>query len=291
MRVLVTGARGFVGSHALRALVAAGFEVHAVSRGASGDAHSAVQCHRGDLLVPGFPAAVVRAVRPTHLLHLAWETTHGTYWSSPANVQWTEASLALARAFFANGGRRMVGVGTCAEYDWSDGVCDEETTTIRPATLYGQAKAALADALRSHDGFTWARLFFVYGSGEAPQRLVPSVASALLRGEVARCTAGEQRRDFIHVADCASALVRLLEAEKDGAFNVATGTAVPVKDVVRTIAAALHAEDRVAFGALPDREDEAPLVVGVADRLKALGWSPAYDLRTGIEEALERQFR
>lgn len=257
-----------------------------MSRGASGDAQDNVQWHRGDLLAPGCAESVVTAVRPTHLLHLAWETAPGTYWSSPANAHWVEASVELARAFFASGGKRMVGVGTCAEYDWSDGVCDEDATPLRPATVYGAAKAALFDALRAHRGAAWARLFFVYGPGEQPQRLVPSVIAALRRGEVAQCTTGEQRRDFIHVADCASALVRLLETDAEGAFNVGTGTAVAVKDVVRTIASELAAEDRVAFGALPDREDEAPLVVAAIDRMRALGWIPRYDVRTGVEETL-----
>lgn len=294
MRVLVTGARGFIGSHTLRPLVEAGFDVHALSRNPPHRAAPSVTWHRGDLLSPAFREAVVDDVRPTHLLHLAWETTPGTYWSSPANRQWVAASIALGRAFLESGGTRIVGAGTCAEYDWSEGaICDEEMTPIRPSTLYGASKVAVADALRTacaaaNAGFAWARLFFVYGTGEQPQRLVPSVVASLLRGEVARCTAGEQRRDYIYVADVASALVRVLQAERSGAFNVATGIASQVKDVVLTIATFLGASDRVELGALPARPNETPVVVGDIRRLQSLGWSPAYDLRAGIEEMLGR---
>ena len=292
MRVLVTGARGFVGSHTLQPLVEAGFEVHALSRRVGDPAAHAVTWHQGDLLTPGFAAAFVRGLQPTHLLHLAWETTHPTYWTSPANVQWVEASIALSRAFLEHGGTRIVAAGTCAEYDWREGgVCDEETTPLRPATLYGVAKLQFAEALRTlciehHAGFAWARFFFVYGPGEQPERLLPSVTGALRRGEVARCTSGQQRRDFIYVRDCASALVMLLLASASGTFNVGTGSAPSVRDVVTTIATVLDAADRVALGTLPERPDDPQLIVADIRRMQALGWSPAYDLRAGIEETI-----
>jgi len=93
MRVLVTGARGFVGSHTLRPLVEAQFEVHALSREAPTGGDAAVHWHRGDLLSSDVPRQIIEHVRPTHLLHLAWETTHGEYWSSPANVRWEFRSI------------------------------------------------------------------------------------------------------------------------------------------------------------------------------------------------------
>ena len=58
-------------------------------------------------------------IRPEVLIHLAWYAEHGKYWTSPENVRWVEASLALLRGFAAAGGRRVVMAGTCAEYEWS----------------------------------------------------------------------------------------------------------------------------------------------------------------------------
>ncbi|MEO8382461.1 MAG: NAD(P)-dependent oxidoreductase [Acidobacteriota bacterium] len=290
MRVLVTGARGFVGSHALHSLVQAGLEVHALSRHPPRGADGAVSWHQGDLLSTGGPETVVSAVRPTHLLHLAWVTEHGTYWSSPDNALWLEASRALARAFHANGGRRFVGVGTCAEYDWSGGVCDEQNTPLRPRTVYGRAKAAFGEELLTFPGSAWARPFFVYGPGEQPQRLVPSITATLSRGETAHCRTGKLRRDFIYVADCASALVRLLQSEEPGAFNVATGTAVAIEEIVLAIATALHAEDRVIINEPSEGADEDALVVGTTGRIRSLGWSPVWDLRAGIEESIARTY-
>src|SRR5205085_8625551 len=125
-------------------------------------------------------------------------------WTAPENVRWVEASLALLRAFAEAGGRRAVLAGTCAEYDWGAGdeVLNERNTPLRPDTLYGAAKHGLhvvgaAQAAQVGFELAWGRVFFLYGPGEAPGRLVPAVARALLAGEPAKTTAGTQVRDFL----------------------------------------------------------------------------------------------
>ena len=188
-RILVTGGRGFIGRRVLAPLVAAGYEVHAVGRLPA--VVPGVTWHSADLTAD--PASCVVASRPEVLLHLAWCTEHGRFWTAPENVVWVEASLALLRAFADCGGRRAVIAGTCAEYDWGTDreAFDERATPILPATLYGRAKAALhqvAEGLGAQAGFevAWGRVFFPYGSDEAEGRLVTSVARALLAGETAR---------------------------------------------------------------------------------------------------------
>ncbi|MBB2963149.1 NAD-dependent epimerase/dehydratase family protein [Methylobacterium sp. R2-1] len=116
-RVLVTGAAGFVGRPAVAALVARGFEVHAIGRTAPEGAHA---FHAADLLDPSQRRAAVQKAGASHLLHLAWVTTPGRYWQAPENLDWTAASLDLVRMFREAGGTRTVVAGTCAEYDWTE---------------------------------------------------------------------------------------------------------------------------------------------------------------------------
>ncbi|MER2248750.1 NAD(P)-dependent oxidoreductase [Methylorubrum podarium] len=125
-RVLVTGGAGFVGRHAIPALIARGFEVHAIGRTPPAGAHA---FHTADLLDPAQRRAAVQATGASHLLHLAWVTTPGRYWQAPDNLDWTAASLDLVRTFREAGGGRAVVAGTCAEYDWtvtSPPPCGEE---------------------------------------------------------------------------------------------------------------------------------------------------------------------
>ena len=127
-RVLLTGASGFIGRHVVPLLKSREFEVHAISRS------------RADLLIPGVAAALVESIRPTHLLHLAWNAEPGRFWTAPDNLDWVAASLGLHRSFAALGGGRAVFAGSCAEYDWTHSLLDEAATPCAPATLYGIAK-------------------------------------------------------------------------------------------------------------------------------------------------------
>jgi nucleoside-diphosphate-sugar epimerase len=286
-RILVTGARGFVGRHCLPLLQERGYEVHAVTSTGEDGVRDGVRWHRANLLTD--PAGVVRDVEPTHLLHLAWITTPGAYWTSPENLDWVAASLALLRAFT---GERAVLAGTCAEYDWSHGLCSERITPLQPATLYGECKRALqgvteAYARQARLSIAWGRLFFLYGPDEHPARLVPSVARALLRGEEALCTSGDQIRDFLHVQDVAGAFVALLESEVTGPVNIASGTPVAVKDVIRGIAERTGRPDLLRLGARPMPAGEPPQLTADVRRLREeVGWTPGFSVDEGLDDTV-----
>ena len=86
----------------------------------------------------------MKTICPSHLLHFAWYTTPGNrYWSAQENIQWLQAGLTLVQEFSAGGGQRMVGAGTCAEYDWRYGYCSEDITPLKPQSLYGISKHSL----------------------------------------------------------------------------------------------------------------------------------------------------
>jgi nucleoside-diphosphate-sugar epimerase len=285
-RVLVTGASGFVGRQTLAPLRALGFEVHAVSR------HPGVAdaiWHGADLLDAGAPARLCDRVRPTHLLHLAWYAEPGRYWTAPENLDWVSASTRLLRAFADAGGARVVTAGTCAEYDWSaSSPFDERTTPTRPGSLYAACKHATALVQQSHAataGYSqaWARLFFLYGPHEHPARLVSSVATAILRGGEAACSTGTQRRDFLHVADCGEALVRLLDSNVEGAINIGSGASTSVRQVIETVARDAGGLERVRFGARPAAAGEPMEIVAAVARLhREVGWLPKYSLDDGL---------
>jgi nucleoside-diphosphate-sugar epimerase len=273
-RVLVTGATGFIGSRALTALEERGHEVHAAAV---------------DLLDPGAAEELVRAARPTHLLHLAWYAVPGRFWAAPENAAWVEATLRLLCAFYAAGGQRAVGAGTCAEYDWSgDGLLSETKTPLRPATLYGRAKAQTFEAGAALGELAWGRVFFLYGPGEHPDRLVASVARRLLAGDEAPTSEGTQVRDFMHVADVAGAFAALLDSGVTGAVNIGSGIPVTVRAVVDEVARAAGRPDLLRPGALPQREDEPVELLADVRRLRdEVGFRPSYDLESGIKDTVD----
>jgi len=290
-RVLVTGATGFIGRHALAPLGERGFELHAVTSGEPATDAQA-RWHRADLLDPADRARIAREAGASHLLHLAWYTQPGDYWESGHNDRWVEASLALLEEFRTAGGRRAVIAGSCAEYEWSRPRLSEATTPLRPATRYGRAKDHLragAEELGRREGLevVWGRLFFLYGPGEHPQRLVPSVTRALLAGEPARTTDGSQRRDFLFAPEAADAFAALVDSEFSGAVNVASGESVSVRDVVELIGRATGRRELIELGAIPRPLDDPPELVADTSLLRErVGWRPRVGLAEGIERTV-----
>src|SRR5262245_2927774 len=114
MRVLLTGASGFIGRHAARALLDQEHTVIGVAR--RPDQSIPSDWIPSDLLRAGEPHRVPRFAGPDVVLHLAWTTEHGKYWTDPANSKWVEASTSLAKASFEAGAKRFVAAGTCFEY-------------------------------------------------------------------------------------------------------------------------------------------------------------------------------
>lgn len=276
-RVLLTGATGFVGRHTIEPLVSHGYEVHAVARELPADLDSAATWHRADLL-DGSAQALVHEVAASHLVHLAWCTEHGTYWESPENLDWAAASLLLVRAFRAAGGERAVVAGTCAE--------------STSASLYGTAKDATRRVLEAYaaaEGLSlaWGRIFFPYGPGERPERVVPSVARAALAGEPVACSSGEQVRDFLYVEDVGSAFAALLDSSVAGSVDVGSGEGIALREVLLQLERLAGREGIVGLGELPPR-DEPRAIVADAERLRQeVGWQPKVGLSEGLERTLE----
>jgi nucleoside-diphosphate-sugar epimerase len=289
-RVVVSGAGGFVGLPVLTRLACADMDVHALSTRAQPPALANVRWHRVDLADRAAVERLIAELAPERLVHLAWCTEHGRFWHAPENVSWVERSLCLLRAFVRHGGRRLVMLGTCAEYDWrtAAGPLVESVSPLAPATLYGVAKDALrrlASAYTEQEGvdLAWGRLFMLYGPREAPGRLVPSVIRSLLAGQPVAVGSPERVRDFMHVDDVAGALVALLESPVVGAVNIASGAGVSVGEMLDRIVEVAGRADLVRRDALPERLGEPPLLVADVARLRdEVGYRPRVQIAEGL---------
>jgi len=230
---------------------------------------------------------LLRDVTPSHLLHLAWFAEPGKFWTAPENLDWVAASLILYREFLEAGGRRALFAGSCAEYDWSYSHLDEACTPLNPRTLYGRAKNALRELVEScsqviGSEVAWGRVFFLYGPGEVPNRLVSDVIRSLKNGRSAICSHGQQERDFMHVSDLARAFVTVLESGFCGPINVASGVCRPIADAIGIIGRLFGRPDLIQLGGREPSPNDPPRLTADVKLLSQLGFRPEFDLETGL---------
>ena len=296
MTTLVTGANGFIGRHLIAALVARGERVTAlVSRPTGLPVQDLVvarpwQAHR--------IASALANTAPVSLFHLA---AAGTTDKALADASLVDANLAITRAVMQAAAqkqpRAIVCAGSCAEYAAADTPLREDMP-LEMQQPYGASKAAagqLALAQGAAAGLPVAlvRLFNVYGPGEHPARLLPSLAHAVATGEALAMTSGEQRRDFLHVSDAVSALIAardtLLVDNTSSCLtlNACTGIATPVADFALLYLAICNASPRlVRFGAKPQRPGDPPMVIGdPAAMLHKTGWRASVSVEQGLRMA------
>ncbi|MHB1843352.1 MAG: NAD-dependent epimerase/dehydratase family protein [Deltaproteobacteria bacterium] len=293
MKLLVTGGSGFVGAHVLSVLrrYHSDLEVHCLQRRPPNVEDGVTAWHAGDILDVAKTREIVAQVRPDQLLHLAWDVTPPDYASSLVNLAWCSATHSLVEQFIRSGGKRLVAVGTCAEYEQRAGALSEAGTPLAPRSPYAHAKHVTNLGVRAFcDAFgvsyAWARIFFLFGPGEHPSRFFPSAALPLLEGHAARVDQPNLARDYLFVGDAAEALVAILRSNLQGPVNVGAGRSISLKDFAEGIASHLGPGLPLLFGvgAPPQIGDDFWADIGKVRDLT--GWRPATSFADAIDATL-----
>jgi len=297
MKVFVTGASGFIGSHVTRALVVRGHSVAVLVSSPKAprrlrDIFGKIKKKPGKLADLKSLRKALAEFRPDACIHLAWYAEPGKYLASPENLSSLKTSLDLFNELIRVGCKQIVAAGTCAEYAPSPRPL-KENSPVGPATLYAASKLSCLLTGRQLAAlgkirFAWGRIFYPYGPQEDGRRLIPAALKALLVGRVFPATKGDQVRDYVHVEDVAAAFCRMAEKRADGVFNVAFGEPVTIRRLLETLGRLTGRGDLIRFGAKPRASWEPPVLTGDNKKLKKLGWKPAYSLEKGLDQTVQR---
>lgn len=274
-RVLVTGGTGFVGRAVVSALKSRDMDLRCVVR--NGSAKRLPDLTPSDQIIEVADLFTQKTewwgdalTDIDMVIHLAWYAEPGKYLTSSRNLDCLSGTLAMAQGAAQAGVRRIVGVGTCFEYDLSLGHLSADAR-LDPVTPYSAAKAATFMTLNQWlplQGieFLWARLFYLYGKGEDTRRLVPYLHQQMQAGAIADLTSGTQVRDFMDVEDAAALLLTDAFSDRQGASNIASGQGITVRQLAETIADEYGRRDLLNFGARADNLTDPPCVVGLRDK-------------------------
>ncbi|CCW35480.1 nucleoside-diphosphate-sugar epimerase [Chthonomonas calidirosea] len=298
MRVLLTGATGFIGAHTLRKLLEEGQTVAILLRPTSDpwriqDLLDRVTVLYGDLTHPQALASQLKPFQPEAIVHLAWQGVVNTQRNDVSQIfENIPTSLELIRLSAEAGCKHWIGLGSQAEYGPANRILSEDMPTS-PTTLYGSSKLALrylAEGLCNFYGmrFVWLRLFSAYGPMDSPHWLIPYLILTLLKGEHPKLTKGEQLWDYIFVSDVAEAICTVLrEQQARGVFNLGSGEARPLRTIIETIRDNIDPSLNLGFGEVPYRPDQVMHLQADIGRLKAIGWEPKTPLEQGLKQTVE----
>ena len=298
MRVLLTGATGFVGSHVLARLLRDGeHSVACIVRAGSDPWRIAnlldrVTLIEGDLARSDQLTEPVGRFSPQVVLHLAWDEVAARERSPMLQLDNVQHTVELVKLAPAVGASHFIGVGSQAEYGPCL-QCIEEQQPTRPTTFYGTAKLCaglLAERASQALGlrFAWLRLFCAYGPMDAPSCLVPTVGRALLRGERPATTRGEQLWDFLYVGDAAEAIHAVsVSPSASGVFNLGSGRTYTVRSVIERLRDLIRPGAELGLGDLAYHADQVMHLEANVGRLRrATGWDAATDLDTGLSRTV-----
>ena len=293
MRIAITGAGGFIGSHVTEIASRSGNEVFAIGR-TKIDLPN-VRFQECDLHDHNAMRAALADLEADLLIHLAWYAEPGKFWTAPENLDCVSSSIELVRAFVDAGGKRVLVSGSCAEYDWTEPCLDERDTNLNPSTLYGQSKASLFQILSAASpilGFelAWGRIFFPFGPGDRPERLLGTLMIAARENRPANFSSGTQERDFMFVEDVASALWALATSDVVGPVNIGSGTPVSVREFVEQAATLVKVPLSLEFGKKALQAGEPQTLFASTKRLREeVGFLPQYTREAALLRTFEKE--
>lgn len=259
MKILVTGATGFLGHHVISTLVERGVEVVATGRSLSkmkqapwADAVTLVQMDLDQL-----PDSLMDQLHhPSHCVHLAWPNLPDYKSETHLNHSLPQSKNFLCK-LIDQGIQKILVAGTCFEYGMQEGELSEKLPP-RPDNPYGRAKNQLRLELESYlkdkdTDLQWARLFYMYGKGQNPKSLFAQLQKAIQSGcEEFDMSGGQQIRDYLPVEEVAAAIADLIcHPTYTGTINVCSGENVPLLDLVKRYLENHNADIKLNLGVFP----------------------------------------
>lgn len=299
MRVLVTGASGFVGSRLMGGLDEAGHEAWGTLFDADGGRPVGERLVDMDLRSPAEVSRVIERIEPEAVVHLGGLSHVGRSWS--ALPEYFRTNLLGTRNLLAGARRARVIVASSAEVYGAVAEGEQpidESRELAPQSPYAMTKAA-AELLALPAGAVVVRPFNLVGPGQSVDFALPTFAEQLAlihRGRKEPVLAVGNlaaRRDFLHVDDAVAAYLLLLERGEPGeVYNLGSGAAMSIEQALHRLMVLSGVKARVEVDPERLRPVDVPLLQADCSRLRALGWRPVRTLDEALgdlwSESLER---
>ncbi|RKP53191.1 SDR family NAD(P)-dependent oxidoreductase [Cohnella endophytica] len=305
MRVLVTGASGFVGTYLVMKLAERGHQVYACMRNRSNAFQEPVNNLFFDLSDESMLFDAMEIAKPEGVIHLAAQSEVRVAWADPMQTLITNAghTVTLLKSIIKlSPYARVITVGSSEEYGWTGklGAPLTEEDACLPQNPYATSKLAagqLALQIASHNDLNLihARPFNHFGPGQREGFVISDFASQIARIEslkappIIRIGNLSAERDFTDVRDVVDAYIKLLETETGrGVYNICSGKPIKIKEILDFFVLQSRLPIEIQSDPSKFRKSEVPLFVGSSNKLvQATGWKPIRDFENSLTETLD----
>ena len=295
MRVLITGITGMIGTHLAEHMLQGGHEVAGISRATSASRWNIKPLpwkhYAGDILDVNFLEKVWKEWRPEWIFHLAAQAYNGYSWEAEdttyiLNINGSRNVLHATRMFAPKA--RVIPACSSAEYGFVPEnlfPIDEDKTPLHPITPYGVSKACLEMmSIQFHKNYAMdvdiPRLFIHVGPNHPPATALQAFAMQLAliklgkQEPVIKVGNLDSARDFVDVRDGVKALSLLAQKGKTGeVYNICSGKAWNIRQCLEMLIALSGLSVTVEHDPSRLRPSDEPLLLGIPDKLKSLGWA------------------
>jgi len=269
MKVLVTGAAGYMGRHVVKELLNHGHNVFAADlnhKEISGDAKII------DVDIFSGEKSIYKLVgEPELCIHLAWQD--GFIHNSPKHMENVSKHFTFLKNMINGGCKNIAVMGTMHEIGFYEGEVDD-TTPCNPLSLYGVAKNALRQSLilttqNTDANLYWLRAYYILGDDRRNCSIFTKLLQAAEDGkEKFPFTTGTNRYDFINIVELAQQIVAAsTQTEITGIINVCSGKPVALKDKVEAFIKENNLNIQLEYGAFPERPYDSKIIYGNNDKI------------------------
>lgn len=272
MRVLVTGANGYIGQHVVQSLLTQNVDVVALGRSTE-KCSPLAECHNLDIFSRGRDVYEL-AGEPDCCVHLAWQD--GFVHNSKTHMGMLSQHFEFCTTLVDSGIKQLAVMGTVHEIGYWEGAVNENTP-CSPISQYGVAKDALRRSLFQYvQGkstiLQWLRGYYIYGDDAANHSVFTKLLAAAQKGQKQfPFTSGKNLYDFIQVDELAKQIAAsVTQLEVDGIINCCSGDPISLADEVEAFIRKHHLDIELQYGAYPDRPYDSPAIWGDNTKIAAI---------------------
>lgn len=299
MRVLLTGATGFIGQHTLNSLIETGYHILCTKRTSSNLEKLGEDANKCKFVNTDSENWIVEIEKfaPQVIINLAWSgvdaANRGNWSKQIENLLFQQQLLDIAAKV---GTEKFIGIGSQAEYGTFNG-CISENYPIAPNTAYGAVKVASMEILKSFCELNsidwyWFRLFSCFGDGEADNWLIPATIKNMMNGGSMDFTPGEQRYAYLYIGEVAQTIAKTVSTTAhSGVYNISSQNTLSIKDLLTKIQQRVNPKFKLNFGAMPYREGQAMWMQGDTVKLRSSIYTPQEDFEQKLEQTIQHYIK